>query len=372
MLLPLCANAGMFLGPLIGGLLSSQPDMIRAGSHPYLPPNLLIACMYLVAAIGVFFVLDETLVTYRSERSIVRGVWQWVRSVTVDRDSSSRSSYKYAAVNTESPVSPTTPHSLDHRDGALGQDSAPSGAVTASGNKPAFLRIWTFNVCCTMLAHFIIAGHLGTFSTLWAVFLSTPVSDEPSSTTDQNPLKFSGGLGLQPRTVGVIMSALSALVVALQVLLYPRANDRLGTLRVWHYALYLFPVAYFLAPFPALVASRHPPDSQPHSAPAARPEYAAVALVLVVFGLGKTGVTPATTLLINDCTPHPGVRATVHATATVLGNLARSGVPVVALGVFGVGLRVGVVGVGFWALMGVAALACVAGRWVRDGSGEER
>jgi hypothetical protein len=89
-----------------------------------------------------------------------------------------------------------------------------------------------------------------------------------------------------------------------------------------------------------------------------------MSLVIVLFITGRTGVTPATTLLINDCTPHPSVRGTIHTAGTVIGNLSRSLFPVAALAIFGHGLQIGVIGLGFWCLAGLAVLAYVASHWV--------
>lgn len=221
-------------------------------------------------------------------------------------------------------------------------------------------RVCTYNVLCTMLAHFIITGHLGTFSTIWSIFLSTPV--EHADDSSHNFFRLAGGVGLEPRHVGIVMSALGLIVVFLQVIIYPRLSDRFGTLRIWTSALYAFPLAYVMAPYPALVAS------ESFGADSATYKWLAMFCVLLVFGVGRTGVTPATTLLINDCTPHPSLRATIHSIATVLGNLARSIFPIAALAIFGQGLKIGVVGLGFWCLTCLA----VTYRWVKDGSAEEK
>ncbi|MCJ1300151.1 hypothetical protein MMC08_002945 [Hypocenomyce scalaris] len=209
-----------------------------------------------------------------------------------------------------------------------------------------------------MLAHFIIAGHLSTFSNLWAIFLSTPVE----APENQNPpLHFNGGLGMQPRDVGFAMSILGAIGVVLQMAIYPMFNDRFGTIKIWRGALYVFPLVYVLAPFLSLVAS-----ANYHGGKTAL-VWLAMSGVLFLFVVGRTGVTPATTLLINDCTPHPSVRGTIHTAGTVIGNLSRSVFPIVAFAIFGKGLEMGVVGLGFWCLACVAVLACAASQWVREG-----
>jgi hypothetical protein len=225
--------------------------------------------------------------------------------------------------------------------------------------KLPFRKIWTFNVICTMISHFIIGGHLGTFSLLWAIFLSTPVG-APSE--QHSPIVFNGGLGMLPRDVGFAMSLLGGIGVFLQMFFCPRLQDRFGTIRIWRSSLFIFPVAYLLAPYPALVASATIFKGQTVLV------WISMCAVLTLYVLGRTGVTPATTLLINDCTPHPSVRGTIHTTATVVNNLARSVFPMLAMTIFGQGMRVGIVGLGFWSIAALAILSCISSRWVVEGS----
>lgn len=74
--------------------------------------------------------------------------------------------------------------------------------------KLAFSRIWTWNVLCTMLAHFITAGHIAALTYRWAIFLSPPVEE---SSHQHPPFYSSRGLGMQPRDVGIAMSTLGAI-----------------------------------------------------------------------------------------------------------------------------------------------------------------
>ena len=332
----------MLIGPLIGGTLSSQTGHGSFKSYPYAPPNLFVATMYALAAIGVSFWLEETL-----------------ESLQHGKDSFARRIWKKLTKSIDGSLEPTAP-SIPVVE--LGTDSQPLTSTARSPRRKAklpFWRMWTFNVVCTMLAHFVIAGHLGTFASLWAIFLSTP----PGSSHEQHiPFQFNGGLGLRPRDVGFAMSLLGVIGVVLQAAVYPALNDHYGTVRIWRSAVFVFPIVYLLAPFPSLVASSTYVEGNMALV------WLAMSFVLLLFVLGRTGVTPATTLLINDCTPHQSVRATIHAAGTVVGNLSRSIFPIAALAVFGKGLQIGMVGLGFWCLAGLAILACVASRWVSEGS----
>lgn len=352
LLLPLFANAGNLLGPLVGGFLSSNSKSGSIERYPYLKPNLCVSAVYLIAAIGVIFGLNETLETLHQSHEtylqrIVRRLHRCFSKDHIDRDG-------YTAIREESVSTPLAATSES-------TTTTPTSVSRKQKRKLPFRRIWTRNVICTMLSHFVIAGHLATFSNLWVIFLSTPVGD----VKDQHlPIFFNGGLGMRPRDVGFAMALLGAIGVVLQLVVYPLLQDRFGTIRIWRIALLVFPLVYFVAPFPSIVASTSSQRGDTITASV----WIATGAVIVLFIVGRTGVTPATTMLINDCTPHPSVRGTIHTTGTVVGNLGRSLFPIGALTIFGQGLRVGVVGLGFWCLMALAIMASVASLWVTEGS----
>jgi MFS family permease len=347
LLLPLFANSGMLLGPLVGGLLSSENGNGVLKAYPYAPPNIFAAAIYTIAAISVFLGLEETLEHFKHhEGSIIQRLWKKLTT------RSPTPSHGYTAIDSDEPNSPQSSVTLINFPESSHTTPKPRARLP-------FRRIWTWNVICTMLAHFIIAGHIATFTNLWAIFLSTPIAD---SQTQHPPLHFSGGLAMQPREVGFAMSTLGAIGVVLQLVIYPMLNDKFGTIGIWRSALFVFPIAYALAPFPALITSLISISGKSILV------WLSVGFVLLLFVVGRTGVTPATTLLINDCTPHPSVRGTIHTAGTVIGNLSRSVFPVIAFAIFGKGLEVGVVGLGFWCLACLGILACVASRWVEQGS----
>lgn len=253
----------------------------------------------------------------------------------------------------------------------LGHNSSPEEPPTPRSQRLPFRDIWTPNVIRTMIAQFIVSGHLGTFASLWAIFLSLPT--RPLS-KQHLPFHFSGGLGLQPSSVGIAMSTFGFVGIVLQILVYPTLQERFGAIRVWRGSLCIFPVVYAIAPFCAVVASLGRKDESELSAEAAIPavKWAALIFVLVLFASGRTGVVPATSLLINDCTPHSSSRATIHSAGVIVSNLSRAVFPPMALAVLGHGLQIGAVGVGFWFIAVLAVLSCLASIRVREGSnGEE-
>jgi hypothetical protein len=234
-----------------------------------------------------------------------------------------------------------------------------------------FRRIFTRNVSFTLVSHFFLAFHLGTFNSLWFVFLSTPVYDpanpQPPGFKPRLPFRFTGGLGLPPRSVGLAMSLLGVIGILMQLFLYPRLSARLGTLRSWRTFLFLFPVTYLSMPFLSVVPSSAAPPSQKTGLAI----WAAIACVLLVHVSGRTFALPAQTILVNNCTPHPSVLGTVHGLGQSASSLARTIGPVAGGWLYGLGLSHGLILGVFWGLAGVAIAGVVFSFWVKEGDGHE-
>lgn len=339
----------MFLGPIIGGFLASNFKRTErdqnSAKYPFALPSTLIAGYCAFVALLVLFVLEEAPGQPQTNKSPVHG-----EAAESDRLLSHHTTIASTPVSKPKNVMMNTEELM----------------TTAVSPKLPFHRIWTSNVVYTMLATFMIVGHLGSFTTLWPIFLSAS-----GQAPQGQPLSHhSGGLALDRKQVALCMSSLGLTGVVLQVVIYPTLSDRFGTIRVWRSALWFFPLVYLVAPFCTLAVQR-PFDSgtSSNSQPVL---WLAVLLVLLLFTMGRTGVTPATSLLINDCTPHPSVRGTIHTTGTVAANLGKSIFPLVVLPVFGYGLQQGMVGLGFWCLTALALFTCaISGRVTEGSNGNE-
>ncbi|KAK6210583.1 hypothetical protein LQW54_006066 [Pestalotiopsis sp. IQ-011] len=234
--------------------------------------------------------------------------------------------------------------------------------------KPAkvlpFRRIWTRNVVLTLVAGAFYDFHLGAFTNLWTLFLSTP---RVAATVQHLPFSFTGGLGMPSSTVGSATSILGVLGMLLQIGLYPPVHARLGTLRSFQWFLALFPLAYFLAPYLAVLPSS---TSAPEAASGG---FVWVGIVLVLFlqVVARTMTLPASIILLNNCSPHPSVLGTIHG----LGQSTSAGFRTVGLLAsgwwYGAGLDMGAVGASWWGVTGMSALGCVAAVFIYEGSGHE-
>lgn len=229
--------------------------------------------------------------------------------------------------------------------------------------------MFTRNVSITLMAHSFLSFHIGTFQSLWFVFLSTPVYDsaKPSAPKQHLPFIFTGGMGLPPAQVGMAMSILGVLGISLQLFVYPTLSARLGTVRCLRLFLLFFPVAYILVPYLSLVPSASGPAG-PKSGPAV---WLAISGVLLCQVVGRTFALPNMTILVNNCTPHPSVLGTLHGTAQSCSSAARTVGPVLCGFLYGLGLARGVVGAVWWGLGGWALVGWVTSFVLREGDGHE-
>ncbi|KAK4154181.1 MFS general substrate transporter [Chaetomidium leptoderma] len=390
LLLPMTFNVGVIIGPILGGILSDP-----AGSHPelfgnitffkrfpYAAPNLVSALFLFFALLGVWLCLEEASTT-KTTPTLDARLEKHDRGLELGRKLRAwlpgghpRAAYvllgsQDAGVDfDEGHPTVTTPSR---------QSSLPDASPTLKHprrrytQRLPFRRIFTPNVISTLAASFLLAFHLGTFNSLWFIFLSTPVYDptkgpeSPDALGRRLPFIFTGGLGLRPPEVGMAMAILGVIGIGLQLGVYPWLSARLGTVRSWRLFLLFFPLTYFLVPYLSLVPSTSPPPLPKDGIVV----WAAIAGVLFFQVVGRTFALPAQTILVNNCTPHPSVLGTVHGVGQSVSSFARSVGPVLCGFLYGMGLARGVVGAVFWGLGGVAACNVLASLFVREADGHD-
>ncbi|KAF2485499.1 major facilitator superfamily domain-containing protein [Neohortaea acidophila] len=383
LLLPMTFNAGVIVGPLMGGLLAdpvgNYPGLFGPGSAlggedgvywltrwPYALPNVVNACFLLVSALALVLGLQETHYALKDRPDYGLRLSRWVGS-TIFRI---KPKQDYLAVNKHDP------------------SEAVDIERTAKTPKPAIRRqlpirrIWTANVLCALLSHGLLAVHIGTFSNLWFVFLSTSrydpstsashptpraTDDPPNHYRPHLPFQFTGGLALPPPSIGTALAILGVIGLSLQLLLYPRLSFRLGTIRSLRYALCLFPISYALVPYLSIIPSTRPPPGPASGALV----WIGITLILCVQVMGRTFALPANAILVNNSNPHPSVLGTFHGIAQSISAAMRTLGPAVAGWIYSIGLQKGIVGLAWWCMAGVAVVGAVAGRFVKDGDGHE-
>lgn len=137
---------------------------------------------------------------------------------------------------------------------------APPARPKSSARLP-FRRMWTQTLCITLLSYTILECHTSAYNSLWPSFLSDPVASIEARQQYRLPFLFSGGAGMSPNEIGWTVAVLGAGGLPTQIILYPRIQQRLGTMRLLRLFLMGLPVLYAVIPYIAVLPSSTPPPS---------------------------------------------------------------------------------------------------------------
>ena len=386
LLLPMTFNIGVIIGPILGGVLAdpagSYPWLFGKESFfggasgvwwmqrwPYALPSLVSAVFIASSSLVFFLFMEESLETLRGKRDVGLRIGSAIKAVFSRR--SNTTAYERL-----------TPMEGQIGDIEMEQPDSPTKPAPPIRGKLPIRRLWTWNVLFVFFSYALLSCHVGTFNSLWFVYLSTPRynSAPPPPGEDLNPslnlppgyhphapFTFTGGLGLPPAQIGTALSILGILGIPCQLLLFPRLSFRLGTTLAYRLSLLLFPIAYTLVPFLVLV-----PSSTEAPAPSGGFLFwFTITLILSIQMMARTFALPTNTILVNNASPHPSVLGTIHGIGQSVSSAMRCIGPIVGSYLYGKGLSMGVVGLVWWLMAAWALAGCVAGAWVREGNGHE-
>ncbi|KAF4122322.1 Major Facilitator Superfamily [Geosmithia morbida] len=370
LILPMSFNIAGILGPIMGGMLADPsanlPGIFGEGGifgyrwihdYPYALPCLLNFLFLSMATATTYLFLEETSVKLQGKHDRGLELGDRIRAFfnCAGRD---RSGYSR----------------VGHGDNAVPLDTLDKAGAEKPkkvGDVLPFHRLWTRNVVFTLVTGAFYDFHLGAFTNIWSLFLSTPrqlTAGEPVQPKRRDlPMLFTGGLGMPASTVGVATSILGILGMTLQVTLYPPIQARLGTIRSFRWFLPLFPLAYFVAPYLSVL-----PSTSEAPAPASGMViWGGIVVVLLLQVTARTFTLPASIILLNNCSPHPTVLGTIHGLGQSVSAGFRTVGPVVGGWWYGYGLDIGMVAWGWWLVAAMSVVGCVTALGMHEGSGHE-
>ncbi|KAJ6104566.1 hypothetical protein N7523_010886 [Penicillium sp. IBT 18751x] len=368
LLLPMCFNIGVIIGPVLGGSLAdpvnSFPQIFGPGSiiggkdgvwwmehWPYALPNVLSAIFIFISLLAVFLGLEETHETGRYRVDWGRRIGKKIARLCSGRPR------HYRRLN------PDAEEESLYMDGSVGTWSAPSSPTRSRmpmprlHKRPRFRQIWTKNVLLTLLAHFLLAIHTSAFNAMTFVFLPTPRAPENSR---DGLLHFGGGLGLPSARVGLATAIIGFIGLPLQIFLYPRVQGKLGTLTSFRTFLPFSPISYLLMPF-LVVLPRVPWIVWP-----------SFTVVVSLQVISRTFALPAAIILVNNCVTDPSILGTVHGVAQSIASAARTLGPFLGGWGLGLGLANNMVGAIWWALAVEATIGWFVLWTIHEGRGIEK
>ncbi|EPE27368.1 MFS general substrate transporter [Glarea lozoyensis ATCC 20868] len=332
LILPLVFNSGMVVGLALGGCLAdpvvNMPFLFGPDGlfNLYSNPD--------VSLFLAFFGMRETLPGKENDRDIGVAVGSALTRF------SSRAIFRKR----------TAGYSAIQLDEVLESEEikeARPARSLASGPPPsrlAFRDIWTRDVLVTLVSFGLLPLHNAAFMHIFPVFLSTPAS----SNADWTLLSFTGGLGLQSRSIGIWLSLFGLCGIFLQLFIYPKMQARLGTLGCLKVALFMFPLAYLFAPYLSLLS---------HGGVA---RWIGIAIILCAQVMARTIAIPSTVILLTESAPTKTVLGTVHGAGNMLSSLARAIGSAAGGWAFALGMEKGMVGVVWWCYLSVVAFTALA------------
>jgi MFS family permease len=356
LLLPMCFNIGVVIGPILGGfgdnsVLGGKNGVSWMRIFPFALPNLVSAVFITGSALAVILGLDETHRAFRNKPDDYgRRLGKHIAAFFTKKQR-----YEYTQLDanvshhdTATSIEmtwPRTPTTRPDTEAALTKiDSTPE--------KIPFRKIFTSNVLYTLLAHFLLAFHISSFNALIFILLPTPRS---KNTNAHLPFSFTGGLGLSTEHVGLATAIIGIIGFPLQISSYPLINAKLGTLKCYRVFLPFSPVAYTLLPFLTLLPNK------------AYLVWPCLTVVLALQVISRTFTLPGAIILVNNSAPDPSVLGTIHGFAQSVSSAARTLGPVLGGIGLGWGLKNNAVGAVWWC-MALVAITNWAVLWIlREG-----
>ncbi|KAH7412233.1 major facilitator superfamily domain-containing protein [Phaeosphaeria sp. MPI-PUGE-AT-0046c] len=196
-------------------------------------------------------------------------------------------------------------------------------------------KIWSNSLYKVLAAFALLPLHNAAFLHIFPLLLSMPLV----SNQKPNIFFFQGGLGMASPTIGLYLALFGIAGIALQLFLYPRIHQRIGTLGVFRLAHAIFPIAYIFVPYLALLVDHN------------IAKWIAIAVLLFTQILARTMAIPSSVLLLTDAAPHRRVLGTVHGAGNTLSSLASVCGPAIGGVLLAKGIDIGAVGFVWWVWM---------------------
>jgi hypothetical protein len=358
---------GTIIGGTLGGVLA-QPAKAFPGffvgtifeKFPFLLPNIVCALIVVFGlAVGILF-LQETHEDkkYDEDRGLEAGKWlvskvwkQQPNASFSEKDGSldemtsmledhDINSHAYRSTDSSPTLCSTRTSMSEPPSFCLDKEMAPA---------PTVRQAFTKQVCLNILCYGILAFHTISLEQLLPILMSKA---GPEPETQHLPFKFSGGFGWKTQNIGAFLAMQGAMQMFAQLILFPWLSKKLGSLRTFWITLSLYPILYILAPYLALL-----PESLRIPG-------------LVVLLIGKVTFQslsyPSLAIILANSSPSKKVLGTLNGAAASSASVCRGFGPTVSGAVDSLGAQLGMSGLAWWAIAGVALLGWLPGFMLKE------
>ncbi|KAL2822300.1 major facilitator superfamily domain-containing protein [Aspergillus cavernicola] len=369
-IMPFVWCLGSIIGPAMGGALSqpcdNYPGLFPRGTifekFPFLLPNLVCVVVLVSGVVVGLLFLEETHPEKKHRRDPGLELGNWligkcrgsgaqaaeVTDVKADPadsgyfddcDEMAPPAYRSAEASPRLCPVEGVDNNLSEDDDIEKQMSGQSG-----GTPKAFTKQVIFNI----IAYGILAYHSVSFDQLMPVFLSTPKSTEDATL----PFKFTGGLGLSTKTIGLMLAVQGVYSMIAQLWLFPFVVRHFGTLRTFRFVLLVWPPLYLLVPYLILL-----PEALQMTA----------AYVALIFKITFHVIAfPSTAILLANAAPSSKVLGSINGAAASTASLSRAFGPSITGFLHSKGLESGYSVISWWACGIVCTMGAIQSFWMEE------
>ncbi|KAH9828036.1 putative membrane protein [Teratosphaeria destructans] len=370
-LMPLVWNIGSIFGPTIGGALAN-PLNVKPGQQidnpsffqrfPYLLPNLVSACFFAVGILTGLLFLEETLETLQGRRDYGRVVGDKLKGLfkshimKIEEILHLRKSQGKVEEDEREPLLKANGHTNEDEEDAL-----PIQPQEPPQPPPKLSEVLNRQSILNLIVYTLLAMHSMAFDQLLPVFMQFPSIHSGSEDvtlpgTDGNPLKFAGGFTLDHFRIGLISTCYGVCGMLIQFFVFPPVARKLGILYCLKWCACVFPIAYFIMPFTALL-------------PTQQTQIAGAFCIMMLKCLCGIFAFPCSTILFTNSASSLRTLGTLNGMATSVSALGRACGPAIGGLFFTIGAKRGFVIAPWWMFSAIAIVAAVPVFFLEEGAG---
>ncbi|KAF2706942.1 MFS general substrate transporter [Pleomassaria siparia CBS 279.74] len=364
-IMPFVWCLGTIVGASLGGVLAKPASAFPAlfvntifQTKPYLLPNLICAIVVVFGLIiGILF-LEETHEDRKLERDRGRELGQWLVSKVRRQDIDTPFTEKDGSLDEMSSM-------LEAHDPLAYRSTASSPTLCSSrtsiadvspysldeGLKKASPKIrdaFTKQVCLAIVGYGILAFHTISLEQLLPILMSRT----ESTTAPELPFKFTGGFNFTTQQIGGLLAVQGVLQMFAQIVIFPWASKRLGSLHTFWLTIALYPFLYLMAPYLALLPQKL--------------RIPGIVVLLVWKVTAQSLSYPSLAIMLANAAPSKKVLGTLNGAAASSASVCRGFGPTVsgAMDTFGTGL--GMSGLAWWTCAAIAAIGWIPGCLMKE------
>ena len=354
--MPLVWTIGSIFGPSFGGALANPAarypnvfgDSVFFKTYPFALPNLVGAMFFLVSlSIGTLF-LRETLETKKDRRDygiilgeilllpFTRNKYQRKWSLEEEQSASLLKHNRNSSAT-----------SLAHENRTAVPDSTP----------PTYREVFSQQSNLNLLTYCLLALHSLAYDQLLPVFMHYPQQTDRSTNPDVHlPFKFTGGFGLNSNDIGLLFTVYGVVGVFMQFLVFPPLARHYGVLPCFKVVTAMFPIAYFITPFTALL-------------PTPITQQVGILVVMLIKCLAGVFAFPCSVILLTNSAVSLRILGTLNGMAVTTSAVGRAAGPAIGGFTFTVGLDKGYGILPWWILGCFGILGAIAPWWLVEMEG---